>query len=154
MVKEFRQGKFSGWWTLYFKIWMHVSNKILNKIIPAWFLTINHSLFYCNNSVSFGSIFMLEFTCVGVRFGINYLSACLNNFKIFENHEGDLSKYLSEPNIWLLVNHTKSTNTFYWDQYFLIAGKYKLVNGELQNSRKLWNSTVNGVMSITINDMV
>lgn len=34
---------------------------------------------------------------------------------IFENFkkEGDLSRKLLEPNIWLLVNHTKSTNSLY-----------------------------------------
>ena len=37
------------------------------------------------------------------------------NFKIFKNHEGDLSSTVKdlfpEPNMWLLVNHTKPTNT-------------------------------------------
>ena len=35
------------------------------------------------------------------------------NFKIFKNREGDLFKKLPKPNIWLLVNHTKPTNTLY-----------------------------------------
>ena len=34
------------------------------------------------------------------------------NFKFFKNHEGDLSQKSPEP-MWLLVNHTKATNTLY-----------------------------------------
>ena len=37
----------------------------------------------------------------------------LSDFKIFKNLEGDLSQKLPEPNICLLVNHTKPTNTLY-----------------------------------------
>ena len=33
------------------------------------------------------------------------------NFKIFKNHEGDLSQKSPKPKIWLLVNHTKPTST-------------------------------------------
>ena len=32
-------------------------------------------------------------------------------FKIFKNHEDDLSQKSPEPNMWLLVNQTKPTNT-------------------------------------------
>ena len=37
------------------------------------------------------------------------------DFKIFKYHEGDLSEKLLEPNMWLLVNHTKPMNTLYWN---------------------------------------
>ena len=37
------------------------------------------------------------------------------NFKISENHEGDLSQKSPKPNMQLLVNHTKPTNTLYWN---------------------------------------
>ena len=30
-------------------------------------------------------------------------------------NDGDLSQKLPEPNMWLLVNHTKPTNTLYWN---------------------------------------
>ena len=32
-------------------------------------------------------------------------------FKILKNHEGDLSQKSPKPNMWLLVNHMKPTNT-------------------------------------------
>ena len=35
------------------------------------------------------------------------------NFKIFKNHEGNLSQKSPEPNMWLLVNHTTPTNILY-----------------------------------------
>ena len=66
---------------------------------------------------------VLVTTCFGGRLGINFPSSSLkmlklsekskSNFKIFKNHEGDLSQKLRKPNMWLLVNHTKPTNTFY-----------------------------------------
>ena len=36
-------------------------------------------------------------------------------FKIFKNHDGDLSQKSPETNMWLLVNHTKPVNTMYWN---------------------------------------
>ena len=72
-----------------------------------------------------GSLFfnVLVTTCLGRRLRINFPSSFLkmlklsekseSNFKIFKNHEGDLSQKLRKPNMWLLVNHTKPTNTFY-----------------------------------------
>ena len=36
----------------------------------------------------------------------------LQNFK---NHERDISQKSHEPNMWLLVNHTKSMNSLYWN---------------------------------------
>ena len=35
------------------------------------------------------------------------------NLKISKNHEGDLSAKLPEPNMWLLVNHTKPKYILY-----------------------------------------
>ena len=53
--------------------------------------------------------------------------------------------------MWLLVNHTKPTNTLYWNQYFLAASIYKSASEKLQNSEQLQNNTLNGAKSITIN---
>ena len=36
------------------------------------------------------------------------------NFKIFKIHDGGLSHKLPEPNMLLLVNHTKPANSSYW----------------------------------------
>ena len=45
------------------------------------------------------------------------LPVCIfENF--FKNHEGDLSQKWPEPNMWLLVNHTKPTNTLHWTNIF------------------------------------
>ena len=67
--------------------------------------------------------FVLVITCLRERFRIDYPKAFLKimrlwnyeNFKIFENYESDLSQKSPEPNKWLLVNHTKSKNTLYWN---------------------------------------
>ena len=37
----------------------------------------------------------------------------IENFEIFKNHEGDFFQKLPESIMWLLVNHTKSTNILY-----------------------------------------
>ena len=68
-------------------------------------------------------IFVLAIKCLGWQYGINLPSAFLKvlklpeqnvrNFKIFKNHDGNLSPKLSEPNMLLLVNLTKLTNTLY-----------------------------------------
>ena len=36
-----------------------------------------------------------------------------HNFKIFKNHEGNLSRKSPEPSMWLLVNRTTPTNILY-----------------------------------------
>ena len=54
----------------------------------------------------------------------------------------------------LLVNHTKPTNTFYWNEYILTAGTYKSASGQLQNRKQLQNNTVNEAMSITVNRVI
>ena len=46
----------------------------------------------------------------------------------FQNHEGYLSQNSPEAHMSSLVNHTKPTNTLYWN-YLLTARKYKLVSG-------------------------
>ena len=62
---------------------------------------------------------MQVITCLGGWFGINCPSAFLKsfekNFKRFKNHDGDLSQKSPEPNMWLLVNQTKPTNTLCWN---------------------------------------
>ena len=100
-----------------------------------------------------GSLFfnVLVTTCLGRRLRINFPSSFLkmlklsekseSNFKIFKNHEGDLSQKLRKPNMWLLVNHTKPTNTFYWNWYILRAGNYKSASGKIlpcQWNGKIW----------------
>ena len=64
------------------------------------------------------------------------------NFKIFKNHEGALSQKLLKPNMWLLVNHTKPTNT--------VLKLISLDSPQLQNSGQLQNNTVSDIMLITI----
>ena len=44
--------------------------------------------------------------------------------------------------MWLLVNHTKPTDTLYWNWYLLTADNYKAASGQLQNK------TVNDAMSL------
>ena len=83
---------------------------------------------------------VLVITCLGERFGTNCPSVYL---KILSK-----SSKSPEPNTWLLVNHTKPTNTLYWNQYLLTTSNYKSTSGQLQNS------TVNGAMSITINRVI
>ena len=75
------------------------------------------------------------------------LPECIS--KIFKNHEGDLTQTSPEPNMWLLVNHTKPRNTSYWNYYLLTVGNYKSASGQLKNSRQLQNNSLNGAMSIT-----
>ena len=38
-----------------------------------------------------------------------------NFVHFFKNHEGDLSQKSPQPNMWLLINHTKPTKTLYWN---------------------------------------
>ena len=54
------------------------------------------------------------------------------NFNIFRNHEGDLSQKSPNPNMWLLVNHSKASNTFYCNNFFLTVGNYKITPLKLQ----------------------
>ena len=59
--------------------------------------------------IGYSILLVLVITCLGSRFGINCPSAFLKilklpksnegNFKIFKNHEGDLSQQLPEPNM-------------------------------------------------------
>ena len=58
---------------------------------------------------------------------------------MFKNHEDDSSQKLSEPNIWLLVNHTKPANT-------------KKRAGT--KSKQLQNNTPKRAMSNTINRVI
>ena len=75
------------------------------------------------------------------QFGISCPSAIfeitpVKRGQIFKNQEVDLSRKLSKPNMWLLVNHTKPTNSVLILIFF--------------NSGQLQNNTVNDAMSITI----
>ena len=103
--------------------------------------------------------FVLVITCLAGQFGINCPSAFLKilklsesnvgNFKIFKNHEGDLSQKAFQRNMWLLVNHTKPTNVLYHN-----LGNYKSGSGQFQNSRQLQNNTAKSAMLITINRVI
>ena len=46
------------------------------------------------------------------------------NFKIVKDHEGDLFQKLPEPNMSLLVNHTKPKKHFVLKLIYLTAGNY------------------------------
>ena len=49
--------------------------------------------------------------CIFENFEIIRLNE--GNFKIFKYHKDDLSQKDPEPNMWLLINHIKPTNSFY-----------------------------------------
>ena len=83
---------------------------------------------------------------MGGRFGINCPCTFL---KILKNHDVDSSPKLPEPNMWLVVNHTKSTNTLYWTKYLLTAGNYKSASGQLQNNS--FNGDDNQTCDYTLN---
>ena len=82
--------------------------------------------------------------CIFENFEIAWVKP--GQFQNFQNHEGDTSQKLLEPNMRWLVNHIKPINTLYRNWYLLTAGNYKSVSGQLQNWR-LQNNTVNGAMS-------
>ena len=50
--------------------------------------------------------------------------------------------------MWLLVTHTKPTNTLHWKQYILTVGNYKSASGQLQSN------SVNDVILITVNRVI
>ena len=54
----------------------------------------------------------------------------------------------------LLVNHTKSTNTLYWNYYLLSLGNCISLSRQLQNSTKLQNNSVNSTMLITVSRVI
>ena len=70
---------------------------------------------------------------------MNYPSAFFENSEMAWVKQGQLQNFqkLPEPNMWLLANHIKPTNTLYWNWYLLILGNYKSVSGQLENSRQL-----------------
>ena len=43
-----------------FKLCAHISKRLLHKTMPAFLLIMSYSFFYCNNSISFGSILCLK----------------------------------------------------------------------------------------------
>ena len=50
--------------------------------------------------------------------------------------------------MWLLINHTKPTNTLYLNLYLLTAGNYKPA------SRQLQNNSVKGAVVITMKRVI
>ena len=87
--------------------------------------------------------------CLGVFLKIlKFLEWNKDNFKILRDRKGELSQKWPEPNMWLLVNHTKPTITVYWSQYHLTAGNYKSTDEQLQND------SVNSAMMITIKMLI
>ena len=57
-----------------------------------------------------------------------------------------------EPNMWLLVNHTKPKDTVLKLIYF--NSVLLSTSGQLQNSGQLENNSVNGAMLITMNRVI
>ena len=47
-------------WTIDFNLCTHIFDRILNKNVSAFFLTMSHSFFYFNNSASFESIIHMK----------------------------------------------------------------------------------------------
>ena len=56
------------------------------------------------------------------------------NFKIFKNYESDLSQKLPELRMWLLVNHTKSTN-FVLKLTSFNSGQLQIIEREITKQR-------------------
>ena len=98
------------------------------------------------------------------------------NFKIFKNHEGDLSTKLPKSNIWLLINHTKPATpciercNFSYNQlsdylknrpnqkcgYWLIIPNHQTLwietkSDNYKNSGQLQSNSMNGEIWITMN---
>ena len=100
---------------------------------------------------------MKVITCLEKQFGINCQSVFLKIFKLpkffqhFQKSREWFIPKIAQLNMLLLFNHTKLTNTLYWNWYLLTTGNYKSANGQLQNSGQLQNNSVNGAMLITIN---
>ena len=65
------------------------------------------------------------------------------NFKIFKNHEGNLSQKSPEPNMWF-TGQSHHTN-----KHFVLKLKY-FNSGQLQISGQLQNNSVNGEILITL----
>ena len=122
-----------------FSIWklLQVLQKARMKIVPVlftltYFFSYTHTLlFYWKIKRCWHRCFPQQIrpqtivqlavgiTNLGRRFGINWPSV-----KILKLPEGDLPQKSPESNMWLLVNHTKTTNTLYWKCYLLTAGNH------------------------------
>ena len=83
------------------------------------------------------------------------LPKCIfENFEIARVKRRVISKFSKIPRViyprnlpnqtCLLFNHTKPTNTLYWNWNLLTAGNYKSASGQLQNN------SVNGAVLITV----
>ena len=113
------------------------------------YFTSNEAILKCQGYLRvelylFERVLVIIITCLGGWFGIHCPSAFL---KIF-TWVTDLSPKWSEPNMWLMINHTKPTSTLYWNLYLLTAGNYKPASGQLQNN------SVNGAVLITISSVI
>ena len=62
-----------------FRLYAHISNRMLNKIVPAFFLAIIHSFFNCNNSTSFENVFCR----ITVKSTFYLIYIIFNTFKIY-----------------------------------------------------------------------
>ena len=64
--------------------------------------------------------------CMFGRMIWDKLPECIfEKFKSLKNHEGDSSPKFPKSNTWLLVNHTRPSNTLFWNWLLLTAGNYK-----------------------------
>ena len=122
--------KWNPWKLFYrytlFNCFLDVVTRFYNKIDL-------HCVIYTSNNMFGRAIWDKLLECIFETFW---------NCKIFKNHEGALSQKLLKPNMWLLVNHTKPTNT--------VLKLISLDSPQLQNSGQLQNNTVSDIMLITI----
>ena len=81
--------------------------------------------------------------CIFENFEIAWVK--WGQFQNFQKSWGWLLPELPEPNMWLLVNHTKPTVT---------ASNYKSASKQLEYSGQLQNNTVNNAMLKTTNRVI
>ena len=62
-----------------FRLYAYISNRMLDKIVPAFFLAIIYSFFNCNNSTSFENVFCR----ITVKSTLYLIHIIFNTFKIY-----------------------------------------------------------------------
>ena len=79
-------------------------SQVLKTVRPPGFNVLNKTRAWQCPNVHYNHMFKRE--------TYDKLPKCIFcNLKILKNHKGDLSQKSPETNMWLLVNHTKLTNT-------------------------------------------
>ena len=112
-----------------------------------------YQLYYLNVAFYNSFFFLFYIICTSIhKFGKEIWGKWPEcNFKIFKNHEVDLSQIFPEPNMWLLFNHTKSNKHFVLKLMFFNSGQLQ-ISYWLQS--QLQNNFVNDVMLITISCVI